>query len=100
MKTNNKEKYQRYQSEIIKTKRVPCDLGHVIRHKYLYQNIPNIPRHEFVTFFFFNIQGVSEIRVLILTSERTRQFMKHFAKFTKVFQDFLAPNFYQTSRFV
>jgi hypothetical protein len=27
----------------------------------------------------FGIQGVSEIRVLILTSERTRQFMKLFS---------------------
>jgi hypothetical protein len=27
------------------------------------------------------IQGVSEIRVLILTSERTRQFMKLFSKY-------------------
>jgi hypothetical protein len=30
------------------------------------------------------VQGVSEIRVLILTSERTRQFMKLFVKFVKV----------------
>jgi hypothetical protein len=38
------------------------------------------------------IQGVSEIRVLILTNGRMRQFMKvslyHFAKFAKVFQDY------------
>jgi hypothetical protein len=50
------------------------------------------------------IQGVSEIRVLILTSEKTRQFMKLFSiifcKIRKVFQDFLPHNFYQTSRFV
>jgi hypothetical protein len=52
----------------------------------------------------FNIQGVSEVRVLILTSERTRQFMKLFSitfvTFVKVFQKFLPHNFYQTSRFV
>jgi hypothetical protein len=50
------------------------------------------------------IQGVSEIRQLILTSERTRQFIKLFSitfwKIRKLFQDFLPPNFYQTSRFV
>jgi hypothetical protein len=46
------------------------------------------------------IQDVSEIRVLILTSGRLLQFMKFFAIFGKVFQDFLPPNFYQTSRFV
>jgi hypothetical protein len=50
------------------------------------------------------MQGVSEIHVLILTSEGTRQFMKlfsiKFGKFVKVFQDFLPHNFYQTSRFV
>jgi hypothetical protein len=51
-----------------------------------------------------DIQGVSEIRALILTNERTRQFTKLFAikfvKFVKLFQDFLPHNFYQTSRFV
>jgi hypothetical protein len=51
-----------------------------------------------------HIQGVSEIRVLNLISGRTRQFMKLFSitvcKIRKSFQDFLPPNFYQTSRFV
>jgi hypothetical protein len=50
------------------------------------------------------IQGVSEIRVLILTSGRTLQFMKlfsiTFAKFVKVYHYLLPSNFYQTSRFV
>jgi hypothetical protein len=47
------------------------------------------------------IQGVSEIRVLILTSGRTRQFMKLFSiTFCKICNSFLPPNFYQTSRFV
>jgi hypothetical protein len=47
------------------------------------------------------IQGVSEIHVLILTSERTCKFIKVFSiTFCKIpnnFQDFLRPNFYQTS---
>jgi hypothetical protein len=46
------------------------------------------------------IQSVSEIRVLILTSERTRQFMKLFSitfrEIRKKFLRFLPPNFYQT----
>jgi hypothetical protein len=50
------------------------------------------------------IQGVCEIRVLILTSERTRQFMKLFSitfcKIRKSIPRFLPHNFYQTSRFV
>jgi hypothetical protein len=53
---------------------------------------------------FLNIQGVSKVRVLILTSGRTRQFMRlfpiTFCKIRKIFQDFLPPNFDQTSRFV
>jgi hypothetical protein len=45
-----------------------------------------------------HVRGVSKIRVLNLTSGRTRQFIKqHFAKFAKVF---LPTYFYQTSRFV
>jgi hypothetical protein len=43
------------------------------------------------------IQGVSEIRVLILTSERTRQFMKVFSitfcKIRKSIPRFFAPQF-------
>jgi hypothetical protein len=43
------------------------------------------------------IQGVSEIRVLILTSERTRQFMKLFSitfcKIRKSIPRFFAPQF-------
>jgi hypothetical protein len=43
------------------------------------------------------IQGVSEIRVLILTSERTRQFMKLFSitfcKIRKSIPKFFAPQF-------
>jgi hypothetical protein len=53
---------------------------------------------------FLNIQGVSKVRVLILTSGRTRQFMRLFSitfcKIRKIFQDFLPLNFDQTSRFV
>jgi hypothetical protein len=44
-----------------------------------------------------HIQGVSEIRVLILTSERTRQFMKLFSitfcKIRKSIPRFFAPQF-------
>jgi hypothetical protein len=44
-----------------------------------------------------NIQGVSEIRVLILTSERTRQFMKLFSitfcKIRKSIPRLFAPQF-------
>jgi hypothetical protein len=54
--------------------------------------------------FKIDIQGVSEIHVLILTSERTSQIMKLFSvtfcKIRKSFPRFFAPNFYQTSRFV
>jgi hypothetical protein len=46
-----------------------------------------------------DIQGVSEIRVLILTTGRTCNFMKLFSvtfcKFAKVFQDFLPPIFFK-----
>jgi hypothetical protein len=46
---------------------------------------------------FHFIQGVSEIRVLILTSERTRQFMKLFSitfcKIRKSIPRFFAPQF-------
>jgi hypothetical protein len=46
---------------------------------------------------FFIIQGVSEIRVLILTSERTRQFMKLFSitfcKIRKSIPRFFVPQF-------
>jgi hypothetical protein len=53
--------------------------------------------------FFFYIQGVLKIRVLILIIGRTRQFMKlfsinHFVKF-KSFPRFLPPNFCRTSYF-
>jgi hypothetical protein len=58
----------------------------------------------YVLKFVICIQAVSEIRVLILISGRARQFMKLFSiifsKVAKVFQDFLPPNFYQTTRFV
>jgi hypothetical protein len=44
------------------------------------------------------IQGVSEIRMLILTSGRTRQFIKlssiTFCKIRKSFPRFLAPQFF------
>jgi hypothetical protein len=44
-----------------------------------------------------NIQGVSEIRVLILTSEKTRQFIKLFSitfcKIRKSIPRFFAPQF-------
>jgi hypothetical protein len=45
----------------------------------------------------FNIRGVSEVRVLILTSERTRQFMKLFSitfcKIRKSIPKIFAPQF-------
>jgi hypothetical protein len=48
-------------------------------------------------FFYLPIQSVSEIRVLILTSERTRQFMKLFSitfcKIRKSIPRFFAPQF-------
>jgi hypothetical protein len=48
--------------------------------------------------------GVSEIRVLILTSERTRQFMKLFSitfcKIRKSIPRFFAPQFLPFRRFV
>jgi hypothetical protein len=50
--------------------------------------------------FFKYIQGVSETRVLILTSGRTRQFMKLFSKIRKSFPGFFAPKFLPKSRFV
>jgi hypothetical protein len=47
------------------------------------------------------IQDVPEIRVLILTSGRTHQFVKVFSiTFCKILKKFLAPNFYQMSTFV
>jgi hypothetical protein len=50
-----------------------------------------------------NIQGVSEIRVLILTSERTRQFMKLFSitfcKIRKSIPRFFAPQFLPNESF-
>jgi hypothetical protein len=50
-----------------------------------------------------NIQGVSEIRVLILTSERTRQFMKLFSitfcKIHKSIPRFFAPQFLPNKSF-
>jgi hypothetical protein len=49
------------------------------------------------------IQGVSEIRVLILTSERTRQFMKLFSitfcKIRKSIPRFFAPQFLPNESF-
>jgi hypothetical protein len=49
------------------------------------------------------IQGVSEIRVLILTSERTRQFMKLFSvifcKLRKSIPRFFAPQFLPNESF-
>jgi hypothetical protein len=49
------------------------------------------------------IQGVSEMRVVILTKARSRQSIKLFSitfcKNRRNFQRFLPPNFYQTSRF-
>jgi hypothetical protein len=57
-----------------------------------------------VDYYELSIQAVSEIRMLILTSERTRQFMKlfftTFCKIRKSIQDFLPLNFYQRSCFV
>jgi hypothetical protein len=53
--------------------------------------------------FFHFIQGVSEIRVLILTSERTRQFMKLFSitfcKIRKSIPRFFAPQFLPNESF-
>jgi hypothetical protein len=50
-----------------------------------------------------NIQSVSEIRVLILTSERTRQFMKLFSitfcKIRKSSPRFFAPQFLPNESF-
>jgi hypothetical protein len=50
-----------------------------------------------------NIQGVSEIRVLILTSERARQFMKLFSvifcKIRKSIPRFFAPQFLANESF-
>jgi hypothetical protein len=50
-----------------------------------------------------DIQGVSEIRVLILTSERTRQFTKLFAitfcKIRKIIPRFFAPQFLPNESF-
>jgi hypothetical protein len=50
-----------------------------------------------------NIQGVSEIRVLILTGERTRQFMKLFSitfcKIRKSIPRFFAPQFLPNESF-
>jgi hypothetical protein len=52
---------------------------------------------------YFYIQGVSEIRVLILTSERTRQFMKLFSitfcKIRKSIPRFFAPQFLPNESF-
>jgi hypothetical protein len=49
------------------------------------------------------IQGVAEIRVLILTSERTRQFMKLFSiafcKIRKSIPRFFAPQFLPNESF-
>jgi hypothetical protein len=53
--------------------------------------------------FFHFIQGVSEIRVLILTSERTRQYMKLFSitfcKIRKSIPRFFAPQFLPNESF-
>jgi hypothetical protein len=49
------------------------------------------------TIWIVNMQGVSEVRVLVLASGGTRQFVKLFSitfcKIRKVLQDFLPPNF-------
>jgi hypothetical protein len=58
---------------------------------------------EFFKKFLKNIEGVSEIRVLILTSERTRQFIKLFSiTFCKIRESiprFFAPQFLPNESF-
>jgi hypothetical protein len=57
-----------------------------------------------IGYMYRGIQGVSEIRVLILSSGRTRQFIKLFSitfnKIRKNFPNIFCPQFHQTSRFV
>jgi hypothetical protein len=57
----------------------------------------------FCFIYFFNIQGVFEIRVLILTIGRTRQFMKLFSitfcKIRKHFPRFFDPQFLPNESF-
>jgi hypothetical protein len=67
----------------------------------IFNTINKFETKSYLFFFFnneYNIQGVSEIRVAILTSERTRQFMKLFSitfcKIRKSIPRFLPPNFY------
>jgi hypothetical protein len=69
------------------------------QYKYTYYVLPHNKARKRTQ----SIQGVSEIRVLILTSERTRQFMKLFSitfcKIRKSTPRFFAPQFLPNESF-
>jgi hypothetical protein len=70
---------------------------------YQYQpHIQSSTRNDAIKLNFVRLRlcSVSEIRVLILTSEFIKKNSITFSKIRKKFPKFLPPNFYQSSRFV